>query len=253
MAAQTFPRRGGWRTSIQRRDNSTQSSPRAPGVLLIVQPQPVHPIIVLWISHDGVDVIWLLNSEFDDQPRSMNPIIERTSKVIRRTPPREVQLVEARSLDSIKVPLGRVMIGIAHILFHQRKQQFLLRRIELAGRKALEAAEAVTSADTCEYVGENRLSRQHSDLRLLRVQRADEIETAQPFVAEHDKAGIRTGYILQRLSTEKQGSGLNSAVGTGKRCTEMMTGQQPGPGFAGRWLTEDRYPIVGRWLRRTEA
>src|SRR5260370_38913351 len=40
--------------------SSAQSSPRAPGVLLIVQPQPLHPIIVLWIPHACMDMIWLL-------------------------------------------------------------------------------------------------------------------------------------------------------------------------------------------------
>jgi len=107
-------------------------------MLLIMQAQPVHSIVVLWVSHDGVDVIGLLNGEFDDQPRSVHPIVEGAAKIVGRTAPRKVQLVEASPLNSIKVPLGRVKIRVTHVLLDQREQQFLLWRIEIARRKSLE-------------------------------------------------------------------------------------------------------------------
>jgi hypothetical protein len=48
-------------------------------MLLIVLPQPIHAVIVLRVAHDGVDVIGLLNGEFDDQPRPMHPIMMAAS------------------------------------------------------------------------------------------------------------------------------------------------------------------------------
>ena len=91
-------------------------------MFLIVQTQPVHSVIVLRVPHDGVDVIGLLNSEFDDQPRSMNPIVEGAAKIVCRTAPRKVQLVQASPLNGIKVPLGRVKIRVADVLFDQSEQ-----------------------------------------------------------------------------------------------------------------------------------
>jgi hypothetical protein len=91
-------------------------SSSTPRVFLIVLAQPVHSVIVLRVSHDSVDVIWLLNGEFDDQPWSMKPIVEGAAKVVGRTAPRKVQLVEARALNSIEVPLGRGKIGVAYVL-----------------------------------------------------------------------------------------------------------------------------------------
>jgi hypothetical protein len=35
-------------------------------MFLIVLTQPIHAVIVLGVSHDGVDVIGLLNGKFDD-------------------------------------------------------------------------------------------------------------------------------------------------------------------------------------------
>ena len=91
-------------------------------MFLVVQAQPVHSVVVLWVSHDGVDVIGLLNGEFDDQPRSMNPIVEGAANIVGRTAPRKVQLVKASPLNGIKVPLGRIKIRIADVLFDQREQ-----------------------------------------------------------------------------------------------------------------------------------
>src|SRR6266436_4093424 len=166
-------------------------------MFLVVQAQPVHSVIVLWVSHDGVNVIGLLNGEFDDQSRSMNPIVEGAANIVARTAPRKVQLVEAGALNGIKVPLGRVEIRVAHVLIDQREQQFLLWRIEIAGRKSLESAQAVAPADARQHVGKKRLGGEYGDLGLLRMERADEIETAQPFVTEYRKTGIWSGQILQ--------------------------------------------------------
>ena len=91
-------------------------------MFLIVQAEPVHSVVVLRVSHDGVDMIGLLNREFDDQAWSMNPIVEGAAKIVGRTPPRKVQLVEASPLNGIKVPLGGVNIRVAHVLFDQREQ-----------------------------------------------------------------------------------------------------------------------------------
>src|SRR6266852_2527587 len=99
--------------------SSTPLSSSTPRMFLIVQAQPIHSVIVLWIAHDGVDVIGLLNSEFDNQPWSMNPIVEGAAKVVCRTAPRKVQLVKAGPLNGLEVPLGRVKIRIADVLFDQ--------------------------------------------------------------------------------------------------------------------------------------
>src|SRR5262249_59219878 len=81
-----------------------------------------------------------------------------------RTAPRKVQLVEAGALNGVKVPLGRVKIRVAHVLVDQREQQLLLWRIEIAGRKSLEAAQAVAPADTRQHVGKKRLGGTDGDL-----------------------------------------------------------------------------------------
>src|SRR5262249_11868734 len=67
-------------------------------MFLIVQAEPVHSVVVLRVSHDGVDVIGLLNGEFDDHAWSMNPIVEGAAKIAGRTAPQKVQLVEASPL-----------------------------------------------------------------------------------------------------------------------------------------------------------
>jgi len=126
-------------------------------MLLIVLPQPVHAVIVLRVAHDGVDVIGFLNGEFDDQPRSMHPIIEGAANVVGGAAPGKMQLLEASPLNGVEVPLGGVGIGVAHILFDQREQQLLLRRVKIAGGKALESAQAIAPADAREHVGEKRL------------------------------------------------------------------------------------------------
>src|SRR5215471_9377208 len=81
---------------------------------------------------------------------------------------------------------------------------------------------------------------------LLRMERADEIEAAQPFVTEHRKTGIWPGQTLQRLRAEEQGRGRHAAAGRGKRRAEMMTRKQPSPELAAHRLAEDRNPIVRR-------
>src|SRR5437588_11430473 len=93
-----------------------------PRMCLVVQAKPVHPVIVLRVSHDGMDVIWLLNGEFDDQSRSMKPIVEGAAKVAGRAAPRKVQLVKTGPLNGIEVPLGRGKIRVAHVLVDQREQ-----------------------------------------------------------------------------------------------------------------------------------
>ena len=40
------------------------------GVFLVVLAEPVLAVIVLWIAHDGVDVIELLRCEFDESVRT---------------------------------------------------------------------------------------------------------------------------------------------------------------------------------------
>src|SRR5262249_14656133 len=223
-----------------------RSSSSAPRMFLIMQAEPVHSVVVLWVSHDGVDVIGLLNGEFDDQPRSMNPIVEGAANIVGRTAPRKVQLVEASALNSIKVPLGRVKIRVAHVLLDQREQQFLLWRIEIAGRKSLESAQAVAPPDAGQHVGKKRLGGQDGELGLLRLERADEIEAAQPFVTEHRKTGIWSRQVLQRLGAEEQGRSHDPAAGRGKRRAEMMARKQPSPGLAANRFAEDCNPIVRR-------
>src|SRR5262249_310917 len=144
-------------------------------MFLVVQAQPVHSIVVLWVSHDGVDVSGVVNGEFDDQPRCVNSIVEGAANIVGRTAPRKVQLVEASALNGIKVPLGRVEIRVANVLLDQREQQFLLWRIEIAGRKSLESAQAVAPPDAGQHVGKNRRGGQDGELGLLRLERADEI------------------------------------------------------------------------------
>src|SRR4029450_6623621 len=139
-------------------------------MLLIVQAEPVHSVVVLRVSHDGVDMIGFLNGEFDDHAWSMNPIVEGAAKIAGWTAPRKVQLVEASPLNGIKVPLGRVNIRVAHVLFDQREQQFLLGRIELAGRKSLESAQAVAPADARQHIGKERLRGPGGGLCALRVE-----------------------------------------------------------------------------------
>src|SRR5215470_9522830 len=75
-------------------------------MLLIVLPQPIHAVIVLRVAHDGVDVIGFLNGEFDDQPRSMHPIIEGTANVAGGTAPGKMQLLEAGASNGVEVPLA---------------------------------------------------------------------------------------------------------------------------------------------------
>src|SRR5215471_18758115 len=105
--------------------NSARSS-SAEGMLLIVAAQPVHAVVVLRVAHDGVDVIGLLDREFDDQPRTMDPIVERVAEIVGRTTPREVQLLEAGLLNGLEMPLGSVMIGIADVFLDQGDEQLLL-------------------------------------------------------------------------------------------------------------------------------
>src|SRR5262249_54223591 len=145
-----------------------------------------------------------LNGEFDDQPRPVHPIIERAANVVGRTAPGKMQLLEAGALNGVELPLGGVGIRVAHVLFDQREQQSLLRRIEIAGGKALESAQAVAPADAREHVGEKRLGGYDGDLGLFRMERADEIKPAQPFVAEHRKSGIWAAQVLQWLRAQEQ-------------------------------------------------
>ena len=77
-------------------------------MFLIVAAEPILSVIVLRIAHDGVDVIGFLNGEFDDQPRSMHPIIEGAANVIGGTAPGKMQLLEAGASNGVEVPLGRV-------------------------------------------------------------------------------------------------------------------------------------------------
>src|SRR5262245_63000781 len=102
-----------------------------------MQAEPVHAVIVLRVAHDRVDVIGLLNGEFDNQARSMDPVIEGTANVVCRAAPGKVQLVETGTLNGIKVPLGRVSVRVKHVLIEQCEQQFYLVWIEIAGRKRL--------------------------------------------------------------------------------------------------------------------
>ena len=77
------------RSKIASRSSVPECPPSssAPRMFFIMKAQPVHSIIVLWVSHDGVDVIGLLNSELDDQPRSMNPIVEGAAEIVSRPAP----------------------------------------------------------------------------------------------------------------------------------------------------------------------
>src|SRR5262249_36872202 len=102
--------------------SSTPQSSSTPRMFLIVQAQPIHSVVVLRVAHDGVDVIGLLHSEFDDHSRTMNAVVEGAAKIVCGTPPREVQLVDARLLDGLEVPLRRVSIRVADILFDQGEQ-----------------------------------------------------------------------------------------------------------------------------------
>jgi len=77
-------------------------------MFLIVQAEPIHAVVVLWVSHDRVDVIGLLNGEFDNQARSVDAVIEEAAHVACRAAPGKVQLIETCALNGIKVPLGRV-------------------------------------------------------------------------------------------------------------------------------------------------
>src|SRR5262245_27475107 len=100
-----------------------------------------------------MDVSGLLHRELDDQPRSMNAIVEWAAEVARLAAPRKVQLVEPGPLNGLEMPLGGVMICIAHVFIDQGEQQLLLRRIEVAGGKALEPAQAVAPADAGQHIG----------------------------------------------------------------------------------------------------
>src|SRR5260221_11466760 len=151
-------------------------------MLLIVLPKPVHGVIVLRVAYDGVDVIGFLNGEFDDQPRSMHPIVEGAANVVGGAAPGKMQLLEASPLNGIEVPLGRVGIGVVHVLFDQREQQLLLWRLEIAGGKALESAQAVSPAHAREHVGEKRLGGHDDDPSLLRMEAGDEIKAKQTIV-----------------------------------------------------------------------
>ena len=157
-----------------------------------------------------------------------------------------MELLEAGASNGVEVPLGRIGIGVAHILFDQREQQLLLRRVEIAGGKALKSAQAVAPADTREHVREKRFGGHDGDLGLFRVERADEIKTMQPFVAEHRKTRIWSGQVLQRLRAQEQRRRPHAAVGAGEGGAEMMAREQPSPCFAAHRLAEDRNPIVCR-------
>src|SRR5262249_15521691 len=98
------------------------TSSSAECVLLVMHSEPVLAVIILRVAHDGMDVVGLLHSEFDDQARPVNPVIEGAAKIIGRTAPGEVQLVEAGLLDRFEMPLRRVRVRIAHILVDQRAQ-----------------------------------------------------------------------------------------------------------------------------------
>ena len=41
-------------------------SPCTVCMFLIVQPKPIHAVVVLWVSHNRVDMIGFLNGEFDN-------------------------------------------------------------------------------------------------------------------------------------------------------------------------------------------
>src|SRR5437667_10618027 len=69
-------------------------SPCTVCMFLIVQAEPVHAVVVLWVSHDRVDVIGLLNGEFDNQARSMEAVIEGAANVVCRAAPGKVQLIQ---------------------------------------------------------------------------------------------------------------------------------------------------------------
>ena len=126
-------------------------------MFLVVQAQPVHSVVVLWVSHDGVGVIGLLNGEFDDQPRSMNPIVEGTASIVGRTAPRKVQLVEAGALNGVRCRSAASKSALRTYSSTNANSNFFLWRIEIAGRKSLEAAQAVAPADARQHVGKKRL------------------------------------------------------------------------------------------------
>src|SRR6201981_279015 len=85
------------------RRSSVGSAPSSSPVcmLLIVLPQPVHAVIVLRVAHDGVDVMGFLNGEFDDQPRSMHPIIEGAANVVGGAAPGKMQLLAAGASNGV--------------------------------------------------------------------------------------------------------------------------------------------------------
>src|SRR5262249_10005621 len=115
----------------------------------------------------------------------------------------------------------------------------------LAGRpsKRLRLLRRPTPVSTSE---KNGSAGQDGDLGLLRMERADETEAAQPLVTEHRETGIWPGQILQRLRAQEQGRGRHAAAGRGKRRAEMMARKQPSPRLAAQGLAEDRNPIVRR-------
>src|SRR5262249_43872873 len=130
---------------------------------------------------DSVHGSGVWNSKFDDQARAMEPTVEGTASVVRRTAPGKVQLVETGALNRIKVPIGRADVRVAHVFIDQCEQQFFLCCIEIAGRQTFEAAQAVAPANPGEHVGEKGLGGYNSHPALLRMGRVDEIKTAYRF------------------------------------------------------------------------
>src|SRR5262249_44852656 len=77
-------------TTFGNRGGSKLSS--LPHVLFIMSAEPVHPVVVLRIAHDGVNVIGLLDGEFDNQRWPMNSIVKGAANVVGRATPGKVQL-----------------------------------------------------------------------------------------------------------------------------------------------------------------
>src|SRR5260370_22886079 len=215
-------------------------------MVVVAQPAPSHAVVVLWVWHQRVDVIGLLNGEFDNQARSVDAVIEEAAHVACRAAPGKVQLIETCALNGINVPLGRVKVCVAHVFIDQREQQFFLCCIEVPGRQSLKSAQAVAPPDAGEHVREKGFGGNDSDPGLLRMERVHEIKTAHGFVTEDHKTGIRPGQILQGLGAEEKGRRSDPAVGTGEGRAEVMACEQPGPGFAAHRLAADRNPIVCR-------